>query len=158
MNKEQERHLRKQLKSTEPIQLPLSAEHLLLDLYTYILNWLCDQKSANEDHLLLSFKPFSNAFVNYLIIRTLRSSFKTIWVELFENNILITKVSNEERLNYEKVSLEEEEAIVQFLKGFSRIFCDLVTARKPLIGNNMLNDLMMLYHHFHSPLPSTFTF
>ena len=49
-------------------------------------------------------------------------------------------------------SLEED--MLDSLLGFSRLFKLLVELQKPIVGHNLLLDLMLMYNQFHEQLPS----
>ena len=49
-------------------------------------------------------------------------------------------------------SLEED--LLDSLLGFSRLFKLLVELKKPIVGHNILLDLMLMYNQFHEQLPS----
>lgn len=49
-------------------------------------------------------------------------------------------------------SLEED--VLGSLLGFSRLFKLLVELKKPIVGHNILLDLMLMYNQFHEQLPS----
>lgn len=40
--------------------------------------------------------------------------------------------------------------------GFSIVMDELINAKKPLIGHNMIYDMMFFYNHFITDLPSTY--
>jgi len=46
-----------------------------------------------------------------------------------------------------------EAGMINSLLGFSRLFKLLVELRKPIVGHNLLLDLMIMYNQFHEPLP-----
>jgi hypothetical protein len=43
------------------------------------------------------------------------------------------------------------------LLGFSRLFKLLVELKKPIVGHNLLLDLMIMYNQFHDQLPCKFS-
>jgi hypothetical protein len=47
-----------------------------------------------------------------------------------------------------------EETVMHSLLGFSRLFKLLVELKKPIVGHNILLDLMIMYNQFHEQLPS----
>ena len=51
--------------------------------------------------------------------------------------------------------LFEAETLMEYELGFSRIIEIMIMSKKPLIGHNMLLDLMFLYEHFIADLPDT---
>jgi poly(A)-specific ribonuclease len=65
------------------------------------------------------------------------------------------KVSAETRSKFEAtpwVKPLEEEAL-HYLLGFSHIFSLLCSLKLPIVGHNVLLDLMMTYQQFYEPLP-----
>ncbi|XP_069669243.1 pre-piRNA 3'-exonuclease trimmer-like isoform X3 [Periplaneta americana] len=76
------------------------------------------------------------------------------------NKVRIEKVSEnqrkilEENMNSDK-SLEED--IMDSLLGFSRLFKLLTELKKPIVGHNLLVDLMIMYNQFHEHLPTHLT-
>ena len=49
------------------------------------------------------------------------------------------------------------ESTIQEHVGFSHVFKMLVKSRKPLVGHNLLMDLMLMYQHLYQPLPPSLT-
>jgi hypothetical protein len=47
-----------------------------------------------------------------------------------------------------------EEDMLDSLLGFSRLFKLLIELKKPIVGHNLLLDLMIMYNQFHEQLPS----
>ncbi|KAI6646571.1 Poly(A)-specific ribonuclease PARN-like domain-containing protein 1 [Oopsacas minuta] len=44
---------------------------------------------------------------------------------------------------------------IQHYIGFSHVFKMLVKSRKPMVGHNLMMDIMLMYNHFYQPLPPT---
>jgi hypothetical protein len=75
----------------------------------------------------------------------------------FTIQIQVKKISEAQRKEYEEnkekyKSLEED--MLDSLLGFSRLFKLLVELKKPIVGHNLLLDLVMMYNQFHEQLPS----
>jgi hypothetical protein len=47
-----------------------------------------------------------------------------------------------------------EENVMDSLLGFSRLFKLLIELQKPIVGHNILLDLMIMYNQFYEQLPS----
>lgn len=69
--------------------------------------------------------------------------------------VIVIKVSADMRklLEDEEVNCLEEELLETYL-GFSKIFKLLTSAKKPIVGHNLLLDLMFMHQQFYRPLPS----
>jgi len=52
--------------------------------------------------------------------------------------------------------IQEQEKILNAMVGFSRIFQVLASCKKPLVGHNVLTDLLLTYEKFYKPLPESF--
>ncbi|KAK7475651.1 hypothetical protein BaRGS_00033077 [Batillaria attramentaria] len=99
---------------------------------------------------------------NDFVIQTeVRKRFPEVWTmtDSFQN-IAVMKVTPERRSELEekaKVDREEEqEKLKQSLLGFTRVFRVLREYQKPLVGHNMLMDLLFLYDKFFQPLPADY--
>lgn len=67
------------------------------------------------------------------------------------------KISEVQRKEYEENKEKDkspEEDMLDSLLGFSRLFKLLVELKKPIVGHNVLLDLMLMYNQFHEQLPS----
>lgn len=47
-----------------------------------------------------------------------------------------------------------DKALLDSFLGFSKVFKLLVELKKPIVGHNILLDLMYMYKLFYKPLPS----
>ncbi|PSN35310.1 Pre-piRNA 3'-exonuclease trimmer [Blattella germanica] len=88
--------------------------------------------------------------LEYILHKELRQRFPNIW----------TFPAKGQRKSYEAdrdkdTSLEDD--VMDFLLGFSNIFKLLVELRKPIVGHNLLLDLMIMYNQFQEPLPTKFS-
>ena len=51
---------------------------------------------------------------------------------------------------------DPEEALYEREMGFSLIVEELISAKKPIIGHNMIYDIIYLYNQFIAELPETY--
>lgn len=91
----------------------------------------------------------------------LRKRFPNIWTETIDKEnikmIQIEKMSIEKRRNLEECDAKErDESFLKSHLGFSRVFKLLTSHKKPLVGHNMLLDLLLVYDKFYRPLPEKF--
>ncbi|KAI4501952.1 hypothetical protein M0802_002634 [Mischocyttarus mexicanus] len=98
--------------------------------------------------------PVSCPKLQYFLQKTLRERYKNIWTICNEQMIQVLKISSDVR---EMLENEKEESIehvlLNYYIGFSNVFKLLVELKKPIIGHNMLLDLMFMYKLFYKPLP-----
>ncbi|XP_063228328.1 pre-piRNA 3'-exonuclease trimmer-like isoform X2 [Bacillus rossius redtenbacheri] len=100
-----------------------------------------------------------DAYLPYLLHRELRARFRGVWTFPDAGQVLVVKVSESERERLEEQERRENTLDRQFLQsalGFSKVFGLLADLKKPLVGHNLLLDLMFMYSQFHEPLPAQY--
>lgn len=50
----------------------------------------------------------------------------------------------------------EKKKVLNYFLGFTKVFRLLKASKKPLVGHNLLMDLLLCFQNFHEPLPDTF--
>ncbi|KAL1140846.1 hypothetical protein AAG570_000774 [Ranatra chinensis] len=97
-----------------------------------------------------------NSFT-YLLHKEIRDRFKQVWTYFDEKGVLIKAVTNKEReeLSQSECFASLEEEILDRQLGFTKVFNLLVSLKKPIVGHNLLLDLMIMYNQFYNPLPSS---
>lgn len=98
-----------------------------------------------------------NLEIKYFLHKELRCKFKKLlWTYEDEKGFKLQKVTPEQ---YEILSKQFslDQALITDLLGFSEIFRLLTTLQKPIIGHNLLLDLMVITHSFERPLPRSYT-
>ncbi|NWT05404.1 PNDC1 ribonuclease, partial [Mionectes macconnelli] len=89
----------------------------------------------------------------------LRQALQNVWTEpLGSKKVMVKKVSPQDRQLLENSSCDpcQIELILLSARGFTNLFQILVEAKKPLVGHNMLMDLMHLHDKFYKPLPESY--
>ncbi|NWY65524.1 PNDC1 ribonuclease, partial [Erithacus rubecula] len=89
----------------------------------------------------------------------LRQALKNVWTEpVGDKKVMVKKVSPQRRQLLENSSYDhcQEKLILLSARGFTNLFLILVKAKKPLVGHNMLMDLMHLHDKFYRPLPESY--
>ncbi|XP_032911808.1 poly(A)-specific ribonuclease PNLDC1 isoform X2 [Catharus ustulatus] len=89
----------------------------------------------------------------------LRQALENVWTEpLGDKKVMVKKVSPEHRQLLENSSHDhcQKKLILLSARGFTNLFQILVKAKKPLVGHNMLMDLMHLHDKFYRPLPESY--
>lgn len=85
-----------------------------------------------------------------LVAAVLRASFPDVRCELQPEGLVLTSAQMPK-------SQHTGDPIRDSLLGFSRCFDTLVKSGKPLVGHNMLLDLLLLYNQFEEPLPTSYS-
>uniref|UniRef100_A0A8D2CXV0 Poly(A)-specific ribonuclease PNLDC1 n=1 Tax=Sciurus vulgaris TaxID=55149 RepID=A0A8D2CXV0_SCIVU len=82
-----------------------------------------------------------------------------IGMMLKDQGVVVKKVSQQHRWYLEHASCDRascwKEQILLSARGFSVFFQMLVKAQKPLVGHNMMMDLLHLHEEFFRPLPES---
>ncbi|XP_071596585.1 poly(A)-specific ribonuclease PNLDC1 isoform X1 [Heliangelus exortis] len=89
----------------------------------------------------------------------LRHALQNIWTQpLGDRKVMVKKVSPQHRRLLENSSYDfcQKDLILMSARGFTNLFRTLVKAKKPLVGHNMLMDLMHLHDKFYKPLPESY--
>ena len=127
-------------------------------LCSYVTAWIPTSKPG--DNLVLPItQEFSDSL--YIFHKDLRDRFPQIWTSTnaFEQ-FVVTRVTPEERSKLdsddEQSDICYKEQLLNEMLGFTRVFRLLVTARKPIVGHNMLTDLLFMMDKFHMPLPEDY--
>ncbi|KAG7212344.1 hypothetical protein KM043_012665 [Ampulex compressa] len=96
--------------------------------------------------------------LQYLMHKELRNRFQNIWTLSGEHSVIIIKVPNPTRHALEEEEKDDlERKLLDYYIGFSHIFKLLVSLKIPIIGHNLLLDLMFLHQQFYKPLPQKYT-
>ncbi|CAH1272638.1 PARN [Branchiostoma lanceolatum] len=120
--------------------------------------WVNHQRYLNRTVLVkTTFLPMSTGPLMFLIHRALRTSFPEIWTyDAANSQIAVRKVSQEKRKEEEEKDDLADRALASLL-GFTHVFRALTQTGKPVVGHNMLMDLMLLYSKMHKPLPEKYS-
>ncbi|XP_076976882.1 poly(A)-specific ribonuclease PNLDC1 isoform X2 [Tamandua tetradactyla] len=90
----------------------------------------------------------------------LRQALPNIWTVLEDQGVIVKKVSKQYHWYLENTSSDREscwkEKILLSARGFSVFFQMLAKAQKPLVGHNMMMDLLHLHEKFFRPLPESY--
>ncbi|XP_064913617.1 poly(A)-specific ribonuclease PNLDC1 isoform X4 [Columba livia] len=89
----------------------------------------------------------------------LRQALQNVWTQpLGDKKVMVKKVSFQHRQLLENSPHDccQKELILLSARGFTNLFQTLVKAKKPLVGHNMLMDLMHLHDKFYKPLPESY--
>ncbi|XP_074752726.1 poly(A)-specific ribonuclease PNLDC1 isoform X2 [Athene noctua] len=89
----------------------------------------------------------------------LRQALQNVWTQpLGDKKVMVKKVSPQRRQLLENSPYDycKKELILLSARGFTNLFQTLVKAKKPLVGHNMLMDLMHLHDKFYKPLPESY--
>ncbi|NWU72415.1 PNDC1 ribonuclease, partial [Pterocles burchelli] len=88
----------------------------------------------------------------------LRQALQNVWTQpLGDKKVMVKKVSPQHRQLLENSPYDYcQELILLSARGFTNLFQTLVKAKKPLVGHNMLMDLMHLHDKFYKPLPESY--
>ncbi|XP_067398331.1 poly(A)-specific ribonuclease PNLDC1 isoform X2 [Emydura macquarii macquarii] len=89
----------------------------------------------------------------------LRQALPDVWTVPFgDQKVIVKKVSRRHRWHLENSSSDccRKDLILLSAQGFTNLFESLVEAKKPVVGHNMLMDLLHLHDKFYKPLPESY--
>ncbi|CAH1260358.1 unnamed protein product [Diabrotica balteata] len=160
INKDEEQELRQRFKNNDITDVQSlfrqELQNIFHDQGEKIRNWYA---TANIGETLAipefyQVSKDSDEFV-YFIHKTIRDRFKNVWTSVKNNEFVLKKVTSEEFKKLHQLYNLEEECIKNLL-GFSRVFRYLVSLQKPLIGHNLMQDLLLMIECFEKSLPPSY--
>ncbi|XP_068749778.1 poly(A)-specific ribonuclease PNLDC1-like [Montipora capricornis] len=127
----------------------------IVDSCANLEEWLLSAQDGDEIEL----RPGS-CQAQYLFLEELKRRFTGIKCRVLnQSKLTVTKLPTvngcKPDVNSDHLSQEQEKTL-QAMVGFSRIFHVLTACKKPLVGHNVLTDLMLTYEKFYKPLPESF--
>ncbi|XP_076646036.1 pre-piRNA 3'-exonuclease trimmer [Halictus rubicundus] len=128
-------------------------EYELKECKQIVYHWLT--YNPNEISLKLA---TSSPILQYMIHKELRNTFKNIWTMSGYKSVIIIRTSQDMRKVYElDNTLALKKALLDSYTGFSKVFKLLTSVEKPIIGHNMLLDLILMHQQFYKPLPQKYS-
>ncbi|XP_071092887.1 pre-piRNA 3'-exonuclease trimmer-like [Haliotis cracherodii] len=127
-----------------------------------VLQQLCSQVAekfvtAKEGDMFVVHKTEEvQSISDYVLHNEIRSRFPAVWTSTDSmGNLVVEVVTSEKRRQLDEDNQEsrEQQQLLKTLLGFTRVFRVLTEYKKPLVGHNMLMDLMFMYDKFFQPLP-----
>ncbi|XP_078035715.1 pre-piRNA 3'-exonuclease trimmer isoform X2 [Augochlora pura] len=96
--------------------------------------------------------------LQYIVHKELRNHFKNIWTISGHKSVIVIRVSEDMRKVYEEDNDSNvEKTVLDTYEGFSKVFKLLTSLKKPIVGHNILLDLMLMYQQFYKPLPKSYS-
>ncbi|XP_046744638.1 pre-piRNA 3'-exonuclease trimmer-like [Diprion similis] len=157
LNEEEEQELRRRVADNillRNIERSVSymEEDKLKESYNRVAEWL-KTSNVGEPMSLDAASPM----LEYLMQKELRTRYPQIWTEPRHGKIILQRVDKEMRtILEEKEDNKLEETLVNSYLGFSDIFKLIVSLKKPIVGHNVLLDLMFMHQQFYMPLPDKY--
>lgn len=153
LNNEEEIQLRSDLSNQSQALFRNINESALQNQCSPISSWLITAQEGEEIEL-----KKHKELQDFICINELNRKFDSIRAVLKDNDtIVVKKITPKEKIKTKNhIEYEENKTLLRFL-GFTRIFRALVDAKKPMVGHNLMLDLLFLYHHFYAPLPNKYS-
>ncbi|XP_033230635.1 pre-piRNA 3'-exonuclease trimmer-like [Belonocnema kinseyi] len=126
----------------------------LRDSRNKVADWL---RQKTEPYAAMEIETDS-PFLQYLMHKELRYQFPDIWTYPGKRKVIVIKVAKDERHDLEvKEGDELDQTLLDYYIGFSKVFKLMVTLKKPIVGHNVLTDLMYMHQQFYKSLPKKYT-
>nr|XP_020842388.1 poly(A)-specific ribonuclease PNLDC1 isoform X1 [Phascolarctos cinereus] len=155
MNEEQEKKIKQDLLTGNwKVRSTLDKDQMKV-VIDEVTRWL--EMAQEGDWMTL---PDITGFQAFEVQLVLRQALPTVWTLMKDKGVLVKKVSRQYRWCLENSSREHDdcrrEKILLSARGFAVFFQMLVKAKKPLVGHNMMMDLLHLHEKFYRPLPESY--
>ncbi|XP_003726420.1 pre-piRNA 3'-exonuclease trimmer [Strongylocentrotus purpuratus] len=155
LTRDEEEELRSQAQ-TKPVQLArYMDEDLQKEAISTISEWLSEAHAGDE--LTVGQYEELDGLLLQLVIQDsfplLNTCFDATTTRQMKVRVMATE--NKEGLEEDQVKLGHR--VVDKLLGFTAVFRALVESKKPIIGHNLLTDLMLFFQKFHNPLPRSYS-
>ncbi|XP_075815414.1 poly(A)-specific ribonuclease PNLDC1 [Microtus pennsylvanicus] len=155
MNEEQEKKIKHSiLRGNWRVRSSLDKDQIKV-VIDKVTQWL--DLAEEGDQMTL---PGIAGFQAFEVQLVLRQALPNIWTVLKDEGVIVKKVSQPHRWYLEHDSCDQiscwKEQILLSARGFSVFFQMLVKAQKPLVGHNMMMDLLHLHEKFFRPLPESY--
>ncbi|XP_007484915.1 poly(A)-specific ribonuclease PNLDC1 isoform X2 [Monodelphis domestica] len=155
MNEEQEKKIKQDLLTGNwKVRSTLDKDQMKV-VIDEVTRWL--EMAQEGDWMTL---PDITGFQAFEVQLVLRQALPTVWTLMKDKGVLVKKVSRQYRWCLENSSRDHDdcrrEKILLSARGFAVFFQMLVKAKKPLVGHNMMMDLLHLHEKFYRPLPESY--
>ncbi|KAK3794624.1 hypothetical protein RRG08_003770 [Elysia crispata] len=135
-------------------------EHKLQEICSFVASWL--PLAAAGDSVMVPIEKDEPVTAMYIYQADIRKRFSQIWTSLDPfGQVVVKRVDPEERENLELEfrgsDKEHQERQVLEMLGFTRVFRLLTKVAIPIVGHNLLMDLIFMYEKFHKPLPESYS-
>ncbi|XP_045172310.2 poly(A)-specific ribonuclease PNLDC1-like isoform X2 [Mercenaria mercenaria] len=135
-------------------------ENAIQKICSKVADWLVN---TDEDNKMVLTKNEMERIPMYVLSTELRGRFPGIWTIINKEQkcIEIEKIAADKRQELEisekSDQRQQEEALLEKMLGFTRIFRLMKQLKKPLLAHNCMMDLMLIYDKFYKPLPVSYT-
>ncbi|XP_012149652.1 pre-piRNA 3'-exonuclease trimmer isoform X2 [Megachile rotundata] len=154
LNEQDEKSFRQYLKETNSTyklnHLSYDDETNFKECMNKIQNWLF----SNSRDFAVKLEV-NNPLVQYLIHEIVIENYDNIRIIPGYKTITLKKVSANNFQEEDNGDLEQ--VVLDSYIGFSKVFKLLCSSKKPIIGHNVLFDLMFTYQQFYKPLPAQYS-
>lgn len=145
------------LSSNETLYDNKHYENILMEYKDIINEWFYNSKNGDIYELQNVLQKLSSNYeAIYMFHTSLRDKYsQKLWTYEKNGSIFIKRVPPNEYLSLcRQYSLEEK--IQEDLLGFTKIFRLICNSNKPLVGHNLLTDLILMLNTFDLPLTSSY--
>ncbi|XP_044260653.1 pre-piRNA 3'-exonuclease trimmer-like [Tribolium madens] len=161
LNTKEANDLKQKLKSGDLVGENCTLRHEFdeaLKTYTPIISkWYNSCKTGDFLEIPDVYNTFGHFYeLPYFIHKQLRKRFKNLWT-YEQNGIFCVKKVSDGDFNDLVKRCPLDDNILNDLIGFKHVFDTLTALKKPLIGHNVLQDLMILINNFHNTLPESYS-
>lgn len=157
INRDQERELRQRFNNDEITEVQSVFQHVIIEIVNQhrqqIQKWYSTAKRGDTLTIPKIYKECENNYqISYFLHKNLRRGFKDIWTFTENQEFVLKKVSPEDIEMLNKIQNLEEDLLRNIL-GFGKVFRLLVSLQKPIVGHNVMQDILLLIQCLETSLP-----
>jgi len=92
------------------------------------------------------------------VYQEVRNNYNELYVEKVQgtyDNMKILRMTEEQKAEHRAQLIQQKRDELEIAVGFRKVFASMSASRKPIVGHNLLLDLLFSYFHFEDRLPAT---
>ncbi|XP_060529164.1 pre-piRNA 3'-exonuclease trimmer-like [Cylas formicarius] len=159
INRTQELELREKLRNNEISEVNCTCktelEKIVESKLSIVTTWYL--KAKEEDFLIVVSKVSAvcNREIEYFLHKIFRQRFDNLWTYVESDDFIVKKLSIQ-RYKAMDISNNLDPDLVDSLLGFTKVFRLIESLNIPIIGHNLLQDLLLMVSSFESELPNSY--
>lgn len=128
----------------------------IFEKHVTLFDWYKTAKDGDNICLSEFYKDHKrNHEIIYFMHKYLRRQYEDVWTLIENDDFVVKKVSSTELAELQN-TFNLDEDFISHLLGFTKVFRLLIYLKKPLVGHNLLQDILLMYESFESHLPHSY--
>ncbi|CAH0390276.1 unnamed protein product [Bemisia tabaci] len=139
--------------------ISMETERILQNECSKVAEWASTSIVGDDLLLKVYWLGEEPKLMNFILHQEIRRRFHNLWTYTApEEQVRVVRITESQHKDLVKkgVSKDLEDSVIDALVGFSKIVKLLMEFKKPIVGHNLLLDLLILHNQFYLPLPKTY--